>query len=112
MEQDEAAMLTAKLLAAWPGQRENLTAAVYIEQLQPFRHDLALEAINELIRNERWLPTVAAVLDQYHLTGDRIRERARLNTTAIDLPDIPEAERQTNLQLAAEWLGRIGKSIQ
>lgn len=105
MTEPEAKKLTAKLFAAFQFHigNDQLTAAVYIEQIQRL-HDfpLALEAVNDLISNERYLPPVALLNEQYRAVLKRQPKPLELS----EAPLTPE-QREENIRQAKAVLAML-----
>lgn len=106
MTQAEAEFIVSKLLAAYPTFRGNdeLTAAVYVEQLVKLPDPkMGLQAANDLIGVEYYLPTVAKVREQY----DRIREARAARTLALNEPKATPEELAEGRRIGLEFLARL-----
>lgn len=97
MTQAEAQKLAAKLFAAFPYHPEEMTVAVYLEQMVKLPNpEWALEAVNAIIRTEERLPAVATVLRTYKAIKDSHP------APALDEPNLtPEQIAFNKAQLAA-----------
>lgn len=105
MTPEQAAKLAATILAAWPGRRENLTAAIYIKHLLPLDHTRATTAVDELVTSSQFLPPVADVLEAER----RVRERERQARPALREPDLTDEQMAENVKRANELLRKIGR---
>lgn len=109
MTQAEARALTAKLFAAYPNKTTDLTAAVYVEKLEPLNYPVAVRAVDELICSEKWMPTVASVLEVYWRIEEAARER-RAVARGLAEPPLTEEQKQENARQARALLERLGGS--
>jgi hypothetical protein len=83
----DARMLTGKLVAAFPGARVSVeTGEVYAEEFARLDSpDLLRRAIDDLIRSEDRLPSVAAVRRGYRIARQRAAQ-ARADERGLDEP--------------------------
>lgn len=103
MTQDEATALAAKLLAAYPYKKSELTAAVYVERFLTLDYDSAREAVNDLIDTAVDLPAVARVREQH----DAVLRRKRMDRLALSEPDLTDEQTQENIRRANEYLAKL-----
>lgn len=97
MKRSEAAAEIQRLFAAFPREVQDATLAVYIEALAKLRSPGALrEAVTALIETERWLPTIAAVREEYQRHVDKHMPRA------LPEPDLTPEQKRENARRARE----------
>jgi hypothetical protein len=102
LTQDEATRLTAKLFAAYEKPRDPLTTAVYVERLTPLDYAISLRAIDELICSEKWLPTVALVLEVHQrLVNSALQSRRALPEAPMTPEQIEVNKRRIEELLAS-----------
>jgi len=95
MKESDALAQVARLFTAFPASKADVgNAKAYAEQLVRLRHPEALaEAVDSLIRSERWLPPISAILDEYN------RYKYRHEPPAIEVhSEVTEDERRDNLK--------------
>lgn len=102
----DAEALTAKLFAAFPFPQQDLTAAVYVEQIAmlPSR-DFALEAVDDLIQTAERLPPIAAVRDAY------VAVRARTPQAGLPMPELSAEETAANVRRMRALASTIGNDM-
>lgn len=108
MKESDCAVLVAKLFAAFPAMKANReTIAVYVDALAGLPSSAALnDAVNELIRTERFTPSVAAVREEYQRYVDRHSPRG------LPEPELTEDQRRENLAKLREIAAGIGREVQ
>ena len=106
MTEGEARALTGKLFAAFP-QRDldPVTVEVYVEALQRLNYNRALEAVNDLIGQNRFVPLVAEIHDAYNALRDRYAQKQ------LPMPEMTEEEREANVARMREYAASIGRRI-
>lgn len=99
MTQGEAQELVAKLFAAFPFPQQEMTVAVYVEQMVKLPdRDNGLRAVNALIENSERLPTIAALRQTYKAVA------ARHQQAALPEPPVDRDENARNARAIAEAL--------
>lgn len=98
MKQADAQRLVAKLFAAFPFRKTDLTAAVYLERMLQLEQPEAHTAVEKLIDNWERLPTIADLHQAYRLE----RERTRAAVPALGPARLSPEERAENLRRLRE----------
>lgn len=94
MKESEALEQVARLFSAYPSSKADASnARAYGEQLVILMYPLALrDSVDCLIRTERWLPSIAAILDEYS------RHRGKYVPRALLPPDLSEEDQTRNIR--------------
>lgn len=108
MKQSEAALIVAKLLAAFPSSKANeATVRVYVDALAPFPSaECLLAAVDSLIRTARFLPTVSEVASEYRSYAPTFAPRA------LPEPELTPEERRENARRMRELADSIGRKVE
>ncbi len=110
MTQADAEALVAKLFAAWPYPQQDMTAAVYVEQMAQLpRQDLALVAVNSLIQHSHHLPKIAELVESYE--RERVRDRDRIPFGELEEGEWSEEEIAANMERLKALTDTIGESM-
>lgn len=108
MTESDCATLVGKLFAAFPQAKgTDATLVVYIEALKPLPRVGALrDAIDSLIRTERFIPSIAALREEYRRFADRHAP------PGLPEPEISDEQRRENLRKIRELAEQVGREVE